>query len=299
VSSQVAAAYLTLARVALDRDDQHSADGWLARVSEVEAVMPEPHIQVTAAALTAQRRADAGDPVGALSSLRTTVAGADRVPPALADRVSEVQADLLCLIGDLTRAREVLAGLRGLATAGWTRAVARLHLVEGDLAAAEEVLAAFPDDGATVRGQVEGGVLRSLVLAPRDRAAALSRLDDALCAAAPLGMRRPFLVRGAELRDLLSARIEAGTAASAFALDLVRRMSGQGSRPPAALAATLTDREQLVLRYLSSALSNAEIAAELYLSVNTIKTHQRMVYRKLGAAGRRDAVRRAKELRLL
>ena len=82
-------------------------------------------------------------------------------------------------------------------------------------------------------------------------------------------------------------------------MDLVRRMSRQSSRPPAVLAAPLTDREQLVLRYLASTMSNAEIASELYLSINTVKTHQRMVYRKLGADGRRDAVRRAKELRLL
>jgi LuxR family maltose regulon positive regulatory protein len=61
----------------------------------------------------------------------------------------------------------------------------------------------------------------------------------------------------------------------------------------------VTDREQLVLRYLVSTMSNAEIASELYLSVNTVKTHQRMIYRKLGADGRRDAVRRPKELRLL
>ena len=70
-------------------------------------------------------------------------------------------------------------------------------------------------------------------------------------------------------------------------------------QPPAALAEPLTNREQQVLRYLARTLSNAEIASELYLSVNTVKSHQRMVYRKLGADGRRDAVRRAKELRLL
>jgi LuxR family transcriptional regulator, maltose regulon positive regulatory protein len=145
-----------------------------------------------------------------------------------------------------------------------------------------------------------GAILRSLIAATQDRAAALSQLEDALLAAAPLGMRRPFLVEAAELRDLLGARIEAGTTVAAFAVDLLRRMSTQGSsQPPAVLVAPLTDREQHVLRYLASTLSNTEIAAELYLSVNTVKTHQRMIYRKLGADGRRDAIRRAKELRLL
>ena len=150
-----------------------------------------------------------------------------------------------------------------------------------------------------MRGRVEGAILRSLIAATQDRAVALSQLEDALLAAAPLGMRRPFLVEAAELRDLLGARIEAGTTVAAFAVDLLRRMSTQGSQPPAVLVAPLTDREQHVLRYLASTLSNTEIASELYLSVNTVKTHQRMIYRKLGADGRRDAIRRAKELRLL
>ena len=73
----------------------------------------------------------------------------------------------------------------------------------------------------------------------------------------------------------------------------------RSSAPLATLVEALTEREHVVLRYLASTMSNAEIAAELYLSVNTVKTHQRMVYRKLGADGRRDAVRRAKQLRLL
>jgi LuxR family maltose regulon positive regulatory protein len=146
---------------------------------------------------------------------------------------------------------------------------------------------------------VEGAVLRSLIGERQDHAVGLSHLEDALITAAPMAMRRPFLVHAADLRNLLGARIEAGTAMAAFAVDLTRRMSGLPSRPPAWLAAALTDREQLILRYLASTMSNSEIASELYLSVNTIKTHQRMVYRKLAADGRRDAVRRAKELRLL
>jgi LuxR family maltose regulon positive regulatory protein len=300
VSAQVVAAYLTLAWVALDRDDDPEADGWLGRVAEVEAVMPEPHVQLAAAGLTALRCADAGDVVGALSGLRLTTARFTGIAPlALMDRLLLVEADLLRCIGDLGRAGEVLAGLRGPTTAASARAVARVHLCSGDVAAAEEALAQFPRDGTTVRGRVEDAILRGLIAQTQDPAVALSWLDDALVIAAPLGMRRPFLVEAAELRNLLSARIEAGTAVAAFAVDLLRRMSGQGSVPPAVQAAPLTDRERLVLRYLASTLSNAEIASELYLSVNTVKTHQRMVYRKLGAGGRRDAVRRAKELRLL
>jgi LuxR family maltose regulon positive regulatory protein len=61
----------------------------------------------------------------------------------------------------------------------------------------------------------------------------------------------------------------------------------------------LTERERTVLRYLASTLSNAEIAAELYLSDNTVKTHQRALYRNLGATGRRDAVHRARLLHQL
>ena len=54
-----------------------------------------------------------------------------------------------------------------------------------------------------------------------------------------------------------------------------------------------------MLRYLASTLPNAEIAAELYVSVNTVKTHQQPLYRKLGVSGRREAVRRARDLQLL
>jgi len=50
---------------------------------------------------------------------------------------------------------------------------------------------------------------------------------------------------------------------------------------------------------LADTMSNAEIAAELYVSVTTVKTHQRALYRKLGAAGRRDAVQRARLLHQL
>jgi LuxR family transcriptional regulator, maltose regulon positive regulatory protein len=301
-SVQVVAAYVALARVALDQDDPTGVDRWLARVAGVQSTVPEPHIQLVAAGLTALRVADAGNLEGARAGLRATT---DRLagiaPPVLADRLLLVQAELLRRAGDLARAAEVLAGLRRPATATAAHALTRLHIAAGELSAAERELYLFPPEQATPRERVEGAVLRVLIAAAQDRDAALRSLEDALLAAAPLGMRRPFLLESADLQPLLAERIEAGTGMAAFAVDLIQQMSRRGERPapPAALVDALTEREHVVLRYLASPLSNAEIAEQLYLSVNTVKTHQRMIYRKLGADGRRDAVRRAKDLRLL
>ena len=58
-------------------------------------------------------------------------------------------------------------------------------------------------------------------------------------------------------------------------------------------------RELTVLRFLQSVLSNEEIASKMFVSVNTVKTHVRNIYRKLGVGRRREAVRRARELQLL
>lgn len=61
----------------------------------------------------------------------------------------------------------------------------------------------------------------------------------------------------------------------------------------------LTTRERDVLRYLASTLTAPDIAAELFVTINTVKTHQRGIYRKLGATGRRSAVARARQFGLL
>jgi LuxR family maltose regulon positive regulatory protein len=181
-------------------------------------------------------------------------------------------------------------------------AAARLQLLLGEVAGAESTLAA---GGARThpRARVGAGVVSALAAAAAgDHEQALHRLEEALLAAAPHALRRPFLAEADELRDLLEQRVERGSAATTFVVDLLARLSGSplvDLTGRGALLDPLTQREQTILHYLASTLSNAEIANELYLSVKTIKTHQRGVYRKLAAAGRRDAVRRARALRLL
>ena len=65
------------------------------------------------------------------------------------------------------------------------------------------------------------------------------------------------------------------------------------------LVEPLTDREREILDYLPTRLSNTEIAAHLYVSVNTLKSHLRHIYTKLEATNRDEAVARATDLGLL
>jgi LuxR family maltose regulon positive regulatory protein len=61
----------------------------------------------------------------------------------------------------------------------------------------------------------------------------------------------------------------------------------------------LTEREQEVLRHVSRMLSTAEVASEMYISTNTVKTHLKSIFRKLAAGHRGEAVRRARQLELI
>lgn len=65
------------------------------------------------------------------------------------------------------------------------------------------------------------------------------------------------------------------------------------------LVEPLTEREREVLRHVSEMLNTAEVASEMYISVNTVKTHLKSIYRKLAATHRREAVRRARQLQLI
>ena len=64
-------------------------------------------------------------------------------------------------------------------------------------------------------------------------------------------------------------------------------------------AGSLTAREREVLRHVSGLLSTAEVASEMHISVNTLKTHLNHIFRKLAATRRGEAVRRARQLELI
>jgi LuxR family maltose regulon positive regulatory protein len=130
----------------------------------------------------------------------------------------------------------------------------------------------------------------------------------ALDLAAPEGYRRVFVEGGAPVRVLLADHLHRDNTHHLLVgspLERLRTEAGRAASPPGPSAASaplvvpLSEREQVVLRYLSSRLSAGEIADELYVSLNTVKTHIKSIYRKLDTNRRRDAVKRAHQLQLL
>ncbi|MDO8362640.1 MAG: LuxR C-terminal-related transcriptional regulator [Actinomycetota bacterium] len=103
-----------------------------------------------------------------------------------------------------------------------------------------------------------------------------------------------------EARSIIDRCVDPGVAGRALARAESRhRLAATPPAPRTALVEQLTDRELGVLRYLPSQLSLREIAAELFVSLNTVKTHCSAIYRKLGVTDRKAAVQAARSMNLL
>ncbi|HTA38743.1 MAG TPA: LuxR C-terminal-related transcriptional regulator, partial [Candidatus Acidoferrales bacterium] len=105
-----------------------------------------------------------------------------------------------------------------------------------------------------------------------------------------------------ESGDLVRQLQKHKTAHAALLFDIVDALEEaptRDDRVPTRAANDLSATELRVLRYLPTNLSRSDIARQLYVSVNTVNTHVRNIYSKLGAASRTEAVDRARQLRLL
>ncbi|MDQ1741151.1 MAG: hypothetical protein QOE53_2803, partial [Pseudonocardiales bacterium] len=167
---------------------------------------------------------------------------------------------------------------------------------------------------AAEAGERTGSVIEILVLqaltyrARGDLAAALAALERALRMAEPEGYVRIFIGAGPAmaslLRTVVSQRAEWGYARRLLDAGSSAGGSGAGAGTPAAparqgLVEPLSDRELDVLRLLGSDLDGPDIARELSVSLNTLRTHTKNIYAKLGVNSRRAAVRQGVELNLL
>ncbi|TDN90997.1 LuxR C-terminal-related transcriptional regulator [Microbacterium sp. BK668] len=99
-------------------------------------------------------------------------------------------------------------------------------------------------------------------------------------------IRFPFAEDDPDLRELLGAHVAWGTEHEEFLLSCLRPTSASSA------LTVLSERERDVFEQLRTTLTTVEIAERLGVSVNTVKTHQRSIYRKLGVTSRREALRR-------
>lgn len=184
---------------------------------------------------------------------------------------------------------------------GWERVtLARAALDPGDAAQMDRLLQPLIQPGWPFREPVVTARLLLAAVAERQHkdGIALEHLTAAVEAARVEGIRRPFR----QLAPRLTGALRRYRVLGGPHVDFVVGLLDEPAADPvvaAAPAERLTDRELVVVGYLPTMLKAAEIAADLFVSVNTVKAHLRSIYRKLDVTNRREAVERARAQGLL
>lgn len=175
----------------------------------------------------------------------------------------------------------------------------------GDLDGAARILRGGQPLEARLRLVGRVGILGldlALVLAESGQPGAARReLDGVLALVARRGWVGVLVQAGPEVVPLLAAAVGpgAGGRVAAAALDVLRDAPRASAVPVPGTAEVLSAREVEVLRLLAGGMSNTDLAGQLVVSVNTVKTHVGRIMSKLGARSRTEAVARARTLHLL
>ncbi|MFI5897735.1 LuxR C-terminal-related transcriptional regulator [Actinoplanes sp. NPDC051513] len=299
-TAQVAIAYLTLALIELGRDRAAQAQEALRMALHAGGEEPAAAPAVLAVLVRTHMLLIAGEAAAAKALLRQTRedAPATLVAPVLDRwlRLAESEADLL-----LGGAREVVARYdpdlpRGVLNPHELVCLARALLAVGDHGPAERLLARVRESADHVSA-VTAWIATAFAA---DAEGHGNRSIDAISRAVTIAEREGFraVFRSFDQRRLailLDRRrwVEEHTATPAV---MPPKRAGDEATAPSDV---LSERERDVLRYLPTVLTAGEIAGNLNISINTVKAHMRSIYRKLGAARRREAVVRARQLGLL
>jgi LuxR family maltose regulon positive regulatory protein len=302
-SLQTACAFVALSVVHWQRGDLDGADVHLDVARVAGRRDPVPTTAVALELTGARIRLASGDVAGAGRALVAAGQASGATDhPLLRDWVALVTAEVDVAAGRPAAAIDGLAGLLahdGPLRGGALVAAARAQLALERPAAARDLLRpATAESVGDVGVRVDAWLLDALAADRLGHDGAVSiGVAEALSLAAPEGLMRPFLAAGADLRDVLGRHH-----------DLVQRADGFGERVLAVLepdaetprlVEPITDRESVVVRYQPTLLTTTDIARELYVSTNTVKSHLKSLYRKLGVGNRRDAVYAARRLGLL
>jgi LuxR family maltose regulon positive regulatory protein len=255
----------------------------------------------------------AGDPAPAMALLARFAQGgaATQVTPGLRQVAAMSRVRIMLMRGDLPGAEAAIADFRRWfpGTADPFIARAQLKAAQGLWQDCRAALRTIDERALPVITPVYQVVLPLLESVAEERLGRRSSARDALlrslAVAGPRGVVRPFWEAGPTMRRMLERqRGQFGIHEDFVATILLRWDAVEASAASKPVVAdvdgvALTPRELEMLRALPSLSTAEELAVEQMVTVNTIRTHMRTLYRKLGVHTRRDAVRRGRDLGLL
>ena len=303
-----AAATVAQAWVHLERNEVARAHSQLRLADAALRITPDRVVNAVGGLVAAQGLAE-GRAAAAVEMIRHMRLGWS--PPAwLQAALALLESRAWVAIGDTGAAITAARRAEPSSPAGVTIAVAEAKLAVGDHRGAQLLLRSLDGDPDLVPAPLR--LARWLADArlgysTGDESRGRQALRQALRTGMAQQARLPFILGRGWLRPVLRSDPEL---AQVFR-GLVD--PGGGGPPRASLPARITapqqaaplvverpsEREREVLGHLANMLSTAEIATEMYISVNTVKTHLRSIYRKLSVTHRSEAVRRARQLRLI
>ena len=296
-------ALLALAWVSIERCERAAAARWM---TEAQAVADRDTDPLLASMLTVVRAhfvRTRGDRPEAIRLLRQLQIGPPGLPYWILRRITLERADTQLACADAAAALTTLQTLADNESASVDALRMRAALLVGRVASAD----ADPRCDSDIAPRVQVDILLARAcshLAAGEAQMAKSSVRHALRIAEPERLRRPFMESTPQIRALIRssvAQLPRWLNPNVPDAKPVAHPPTSDAPPLIAIAPVeaLSGRETEVLRYLAEMLSTEEIAATMFLSVNTVRSHVRNILRKLAAPRRNVAVRRARELRLV
>jgi LuxR family maltose regulon positive regulatory protein len=301
-------AAVAMALVHLERNEMRESRSLLKQADTTLGASPDKLIG-TVAWLVAARAGLAEGRADVTAQFVAKARSGWRVPAWLERELTQVEVQACLAAGHVQAARAIAERIDSDSSLEAAIVRARAWAAAGDTSNARRALspALAAHHGARERVRLQAWLVDAqLSYDSADRARGHRSLAFALSLAEREQFRLPFVlehgwIKQALERDPELARGYQRLLAPTLSRDqLLAPLNAPAPDQPVIVAVEpLTEREREVLRHVSDMLNTAEVAREMYISINTVKTHLKSIFRKLAATHRGEAVRRAQQLELI